>query len=152
MQIGSDLPHHETRPHVGQPRLRQPALQAVQDRLGWLSKPAIHRLASHFRLPESTVFGVASFYEQFYLTRQGKHKIKVCQGTSCHIRGGTRILRAIERKLGIQPGGTTPDYMFSLERVACFGACALSPVIVIDGTIYGEMTPLRALKLIEKLK
>lgn len=128
-----------------------PALQAVQNRLGWLSGTTIRRLADHFRLPESTVFGVASFYEQFYLTRQGKHKIRVCQGTSCHIRGGTRVLRAIEKKLGIRSGETTPDYQFTLERVACFGACALSPVIVIDGTIYGGMTPTKALKLIEKL-
>ncbi|MFW6107816.1 MAG: NAD(P)H-dependent oxidoreductase subunit E [bacterium] len=135
----------------GQPDELIPALQAAQNRLGWLSGATIRRLADHFRLPQSTVFGVASFYEQFYLTRQGKHKIKVCQGTSCHIRGGTRILRAIEKKLGIRSGETTPDYQFTLERVACFGACALSPVIVIDGTIYGGMTPTKALALIENL-
>ena len=87
-----------------------------------------------------------------YLPRQGKHNIKVCRGTACHIRGSARILRAIQKKLGIKPGETTPDYTFTLERVACFGACALSPVMMVNGRIHGNMTPAKALKLIRKLK
>ena len=129
-----------------------PALQAVQGRLGYLPKAAIREVALHCRVPESTVFGVASFYEQFHLTRQGKHKIKVCRGTACHIRGSARIAEAVQKKLSIRLGETTPDYKFSLERVACFGACALSPVVMIDGKISGKMTPAKVLKLIEKLK
>ena len=129
-----------------------PALQAVQGRLGYLPRHALERVAQHCRVPESTVFGVASFYQQFHLARQGKHNIKVCQGTGCHIRGGARLMRAIERKLGIKPGATTPDHKFSLERVACFGACALAPVIMVNGKVYGHMDPAKAVKLIGKLK
>jgi len=128
-----------------------PALQAVQGRLGYLPKEAIGEVARHCRVPESTVFGVATFYEQFHLTRQGKHKIRVCEGTGCHIQGSTRLADALQQKLGIQAGETTPDYRFTLERVACFGACALSPVIMIDGKISGKMTPAKVLKLIEEL-
>jgi len=129
-----------------------PALQAAQSRLGYLPKETIQEVARHCRVPESTVFGVATFYEQFHLTRQGKHNIKVCRGTACHARGSARIMKAVQKKLGIRPGETTPDYKFSLERVACFGACALSPVVMIDGRIFGKMTPAKVLKLIEKLK
>ena len=128
-----------------------PALQAVQARLGYLPKEAIRRVARRCRVPESTVFGVATFYEQFHLTRQGKHKIKVCEGTGCHIQGSVRLAETVRRKLGIQAGETTPDYKFTLERVACFGACALSPAIMIDGKISGRMTPAKVLKLIEEL-
>jgi NADH-quinone oxidoreductase E subunit len=128
-----------------------PALQAVQGRLGYLPKEAIRGVARHCRVPESTVFGVATFYEQFHLTRQGKHKIKVCEGTGCHIQGSVRLAETVRRKLGIQAGETTPDYKFTLERVACFGACALSPAIMIDGKISGRMTPAKVLKLIEEL-
>ena len=129
-----------------------PALQAVQKRLGYLPHEALQRVAQHCRLPLSTVHGVASFYEQFHLTRQGRHNIKVCRGTACHIRGSARILRAVQNKLGIKPGETTPDYRFTLERVACFGACALSPVVMVNGKVHGNMTPAKALKLIRKLK
>lgn len=136
----------------GEPAELIPVLQAVQKRLGYLPKDALQRVAQHCHVPESTVYGVASFYEQFHLTRQGKHNIKVCRGTACHIRGSARILRTIQKKLGIKPGETTPDYTFTLERVACFGACALSPVMMVNGRIHGNMTPAKALKLIRKLK
>lgn len=129
-----------------------PALQAVQARLGYLPKEAILGVARHCRVPESTVFGVATFYEQFHLTRQGRHKVKVCRGTACHVRGSKKIMSALKRKLKIGPGETTPDYEFTLERVACFGACALAPVVVINDEVHGKMTPAAALRLIEKLK
>jgi len=135
----------------GQPSEVIPALQAVQNRVGYLPPEALRRVAEFFGVPESTVYGVASFYEQFHLTRQGKHKIKVCEGTGCHIQGSARLAEALYRKLGIQAGETTPDYKFTLERVACFGACALSPAVMIDGKISGRMTPAKVLKLIEEL-
>jgi len=78
----------------------------------------------------------------------GEHTIKVCQGTACHVRGGRRILEAVERELGIQPEGTTEDYKFSLERVACFGSCALAPVMVVDKTVYGRITIPEAKKVL----
>jgi len=134
-----------------QPAELIPALQAIQNRFGYLSKEALRRVAQHCGLPESTAFGVASFYEQFYLSRQGKHKVKVCQGTGCHVRGSAQVMEAIEGKLGIKPGETTPDYRFTLEQVACFGACALSPIVMINGKVYGKVTASKALKLIGKL-
>jgi len=95
---------------------------------------------------ESEVYGVASFYAQFRFERQGEHTIKVCQGTACHVRGGRRILETVEQEVGIQPWETTEDYKFSLERVACFGSCALAPVMVVDKTVYGRMTTAKARK------
>lgn len=129
-----------------------PLLQQIQAEFGYLPAEPMRRAASFLRVPESDVYGVATFYSQFYLTRQGKHRIKICQGTACHVRGGRRILRAVQKELGIRPGETTGDYMFSLERVACFGSCALAPVMVVDDTVYGRMTPQRALHLLEKLE
>ena len=99
-------------------------------------------------LSESEVYGVASFYAQFRFRRQGEHTIKICQGTACHVQGGRRILEAVERELGIKPGGTTDDYKFGLERVACFGSCALAPVMVVDKTVYGRVTTVKAKKIL----
>ena len=123
-----------------------PILQKVQETLGYLPEEAISEIAHFLGLSESEIYGVASFYAQFRFERQGEHVVKVCQGTACHVRGGRRILQAVEHKLGIQPGGTTEDYKFSLERVACFGSCALAPVMVVDKTVYGRMTPEKAKK------
>lgn len=117
-----------------------PILQDIQETRGWLSREALSETARFLNIPESTVYGVVTFYAQFYLTRQGKHKIRVCQGTACHVRGGSRIMKTIARRLGIGPGETTPDYEFSLERVACLGSCALAPAMVLDGKVHGAMT------------
>ncbi len=127
-------------PHQGQRGALIPVLQKVQAELGYLPEEAISEIAYFLGVSESEVYGVASFYAQFRFERQGEHTIKVCQGTACHVRGGGRILEAVKRELGIQPGGTTEDYKFSLERVACFGCCALAPVMVVDKTVYGRMT------------
>jgi len=136
----------------GEPGELIPVLQAVQSRIGYLPEDALRLIAHHCHVAESSVFGVVTFYEQFHLRRQGSHVIKVCRGTGCHVRGSARIMRALEKKLGIRAGETTPDYSFTLERVACFGACALSPVVMVSGRIYAHMTPAKALKLVEKLK
>ncbi|MBN1676009.1 MAG: NADH-quinone oxidoreductase subunit NuoE [Kiritimatiellae bacterium] len=128
-----------------------PILQAVQEAVGYIPQAAMQATARFLRVPESTVYGVVTFYAQFYLTRQGKHKIRVCRGTACHVRGSRRILQALERKLAIKPGQTTPDYTFTLETVACFGSCALAPVVVVDGRVYGKMTPQQAVKIVESL-
>jgi NADH:ubiquinone oxidoreductase subunit E len=117
-----------------------PILQKVQEKFGYLSEEAISEIAKFSRMSESEVFGVASFYAQFYFTRRGQHTVKVCLGTACHVRGGEKILDEIKRELGVESGGTTEDYKFSLERVACFGSCALAPVLVINKDVYGRMT------------
>ncbi|MDO9555462.1 MAG: NADH-quinone oxidoreductase subunit NuoE [Atribacterota bacterium] len=128
-----------------------PILQDVQAALGYVPREAMSETARFLNMPESSVYGVVTFYAQFYRTRQGKHKIRVCQGTACHVRGGRRIMQAVEKKLGINPGETTADYKFSLERVACFGSCALAPVMVVDGKVHGRITPQKAKKILESL-
>ncbi|MBE0416103.1 MAG: NADH-quinone oxidoreductase subunit NuoE [Dehalococcoidia bacterium] len=117
-----------------------PLLQEVQTRFGYLPEEAMQGVAKFLRLSESIVYGVSTFYAQFKFTPTGKHTIKVCRGTACHVRGVTRILEEVEKQLGIKPGGTTPDLEYSLESIACFGSCALSPVMVVDETVYGRMT------------
>jgi len=131
-------------PYRGQKGATIPVLQKVQEELGYLPEETIPEIANFSGLSKSEVYGVASFYAQFRFERQGEHTIKVCQGTACHVRGGRRILDTVEQELDIQPGGTTEDYMFSLERVACFGSCALAPVMVVDKTVYGRMTTAKA--------
>jgi len=117
-----------------------PILQEAQERFGYLSGEVMQQIAKFLRLPESNVFGVATFYAQFKFTPIGKKIVKVCRGTACHVRGGARILSEVERLLGIKPGETTDDLEYSLETIACFGSCALAPVVVIDKTVYGRMT------------
>jgi NADH-quinone oxidoreductase subunit E len=117
-----------------------PLLQAVQDEFGYLSREAMIRISKFTRVPESNVFGVASFYAQFRLEPTGKNKICVCRGTACHVRGGPQILEEIERQLGIKEGESTPDLEYSLETVACVGCCALSPVVTVNDEVYGRLT------------
>lgn len=117
-----------------------PILQEAQGRFGYLPKEVMQGIAKFLRLPESTVYGVSTFYAQFKLTPTGKRIVKVCRGTACHVRGGARILNQVARWLGVQPGETTDDMEYTLETVACIGACALAPNIVIDSETYGRMT------------
>jgi len=128
-----------------------PILQDVQSVLGYLPPAALAAVAKFLRVPESVVYGVVTFYAQFYLTRQGKHKIRVCQGTACHVRGSKRIMDTVRKRLGIGPGETTEDYSFTLERVACLGSCALAPVVVADDKVHGAMTVAKADSLLAKL-
>ena len=129
-----------------------PILQEAQERFGYLPEEVMQRIAKFLRLPESTVYGVSTFYAQFKLTPTGKKLVKVCRGTACHVRGGARILREVEKKLGIKPGGTTSDMEYSLETIACFGSCALAPVIVIDKNVYGRMTTTKAGQILTETK
>ncbi len=139
-------------PHRGHKEALIPVLQKVQAEVGYLPEEAISEIAHFFGLSKSVIYGVASFYAQFRFERQGEHSIKVCQGTACHVRGGRRIMATVEQELGIEPGGTTEDYQFSLERVACFGSCALAPVMVVDKTVYARMTPPKARETLSKYR
>ncbi len=139
-------------PYRGKKGALIPVLQKVQEKLGYLSDEAIQEVAIFLGLSSSEVYGVASFYAQFRFERQGEHVVRVCQGTACYVRGGKRILDTVEKELGIQPGETTEDYKFSLERVACFGACALAPVTVIDNTVYGKATTATTKKQLAEYK
>jgi len=117
-----------------------PIMQQVQQQFGYLPEPVIKQIARFLHLPEITIFGVATFYAQFKLVPTGRNIVRVCRGTACHVRGGARILKQVEKQLGITPGETTPGLEYSLETVACFGACALSPVMVLNNKVHGRMT------------
>jgi NADH-quinone oxidoreductase subunit E len=125
-----------------------PILQQAQQRLGYLPQAAMKRIAGFIKVPESTVFGVATFYAQFKFVPMGRNTIKVCRGTGCYVKGSPRILDELEKLLDIKDGGTTKDMEYSLETVACFGSCALAPVVVVNDRVYGRMTPEKARELI----
>jgi NADH-quinone oxidoreductase subunit E len=127
-----------------------PILQQVQQEFGYISPEDVEHIARFTRVSEGEIFGVASFYSQFRFHKPGKHSVKVCLGTACHVRGGDRILDLMERQLNIKSGETTPDGQFSLERVACFGCCALAPVVVVDEEVHGRMTATKAQRLQKK--
>ena len=130
-----------------------PVLQKVQGSEGYLSPEAVTEISDFMGITENDIYSVASFYAQFRFERWGKHTIKVCQGTACHVRGGRQILEAVERELNMQPGHTTTDdYQFTLERVACFGSCALAPVMVVDDDVYGRVTIARARKILDEYR
>jgi len=129
-----------------------PMLQEAQERFGYLPEEAMRKFARYLKLPESTVYGVSTFYAQFKLTPTGRRLVKVCRGTACHVRGGARILREVEKRLGIKPGETTSDLEYSLETIACFGSCALAPVMVVDKEVYGRMTTARVGQILSKAK
>jgi NADH-quinone oxidoreductase subunit E len=117
-----------------------PMLQEAQESFGYLPEGVMQRIAKFLRLPESVVYGVSTFYAQFTFVPTGKKRVSVCRGTACHVRGGARILREVEKQLGIKPGETTDDMGYSLETVACIGACALAPTMRIGKETYGQMT------------
>ena len=126
-------------------------LHDVQDRYKYLPDEALKMVASRLRMDINEIYGVATFYKSFTLTPQGKHSITLCLGTACHVRGGPKILRELKGLLHIEPGQTTADRQFSLNVVNCLGVCAIGPVMMVDRKFYGEMNPLRAKKIIEKL-
>jgi len=118
-------------------------LQDVQERFGYLPPAALRETSRRTRIPLSRVWGVVSFYAQFYTEPRGRHTIRCCRGTACHVKGAGRVLDALECELGIEEGETTPDMLFYLETVACLGTCFLAPVMMIDSTYYGRLTPQR---------
>jgi NADH-quinone oxidoreductase subunit E len=125
-----------------------PALHEVQNHYGYLSPEAMQAAADFFGLTASTVFGVATFYTGFKLTPSGRHCVKACRGTACHVKGAGRVLGELEKRLGIKPGETTEDLEYSLETVACIGACALAPTMTVDNDTYGEMTPQKVAEIL----
>jgi len=128
-----------------------PALQRIQRAFGYIPAAAIPLVSRLARVSESHVYGVASFYEQFSLTPIGRHVVTVCRGTACHVKGSGSLLDDLCAKLGVGPDETTADGQFTLRTVACFGSCALAPVAVIDGKVYGRVTRAKMLQLIDKL-
>jgi len=127
-----------------------PLLQRLQEAYGYLPREVVLSVCEATGLPESRVFGVATFYEQFHLTPRGRHLVKCCRGTACHVRGGKGIIRALCRELSIEEGGTTDDGRFTFETVACLGTCFLAPVIMVDDDYYGHVSPGKIGKLLQK--
>ena len=118
-----------------------PILQQVQLVLGYLPAEAMRRIAQFVDVPECSVFGVATFYAQFQLLPRGRNIVRVCRGTGCYVKGAPRLIDELEKLLGVKEGETTPDMEYTLETVACFGSCALAPVMVVNDKVYGRMTP-----------
>ncbi len=128
-----------------------PILMDIQDEEHWLSPAVLETVAESLDLPLSHIFGVATFYKSLSLEPRGRHICTVCLGTACHVRGGPAILEHFERKLGVRVGETSPDRKFTLERVNCLGACALAPLVVVDGQYFGQMTETKANEVLATL-
>jgi NADH:ubiquinone oxidoreductase subunit E len=128
-----------------------PVLQRAQGIYGYLPPEVLKYIAKNLNVPLSQIYGVTTFYAQFYLTRRGRNTIRCCDGTACHVRGAEKILSALEKELGIKAGETTPDYRVTFEVVYCLGSCGLSPVAVINDQVVGRLVPEKAVQLVRAL-
>jgi len=127
-------------------------LQDIQEAYGYLPREAQCRVAEALDVPLIEVFRMANFYKAFSLHPRGRHLITVCLGTACHVQGAPKLVEEVLGRLGVEPGGTTKDGAFTVETVNCVGACALAPVVIIDGKYYDHMTPRKLRKLIESIR
>ncbi len=118
-----------------------PILQRAQDALGYLPRSALRYISQKTLIPLQQLYGVATFYTQFHLKRRGRHVVRVCDGTACHVRGSGKCVESLEKSLGLRPGTTTQDYKLTLEIVYCLGSCGLSPVALVDDKVHGRLTP-----------
>jgi NADH:ubiquinone oxidoreductase subunit E len=125
-------------------------LQEVQRSEGYITPEAVNKISGHLWISRSQIFGVASFYAQFKFNPPGRHSIKICLGTACHVQGGDFLLNALKSEIGISTNETTEDGRFDLERVACLGCCALAPVVMIDDTIYSNMSVIKLKETLNK--
>ncbi len=138
--------------YKGRPEDLIPLLQRVQRTMGYLPEQALVEIAHFTKLSPAKVFGTATFYAQFRFQPVGKYIIRVCRGTACHVKGSDRLLDAIEEYLQIAPGQMTSDRLFTIETVACFGSCALAPIMVINDSVYGSLNRTKALKLLDEIR
>ncbi len=126
-----------------------PVLQQIQGVYGYLQEETINLVADRLNISASEIVGVATFYSQFRLQPRGVHMIKVCCGTACHVKGASKITEAFSKKLDVEVGSTTEDTMFTLEEVACLGACSLAPIVTLDGDVHGNLVPGNVDKIIQ---
>jgi NADH-quinone oxidoreductase subunit E len=129
-----------------------PILQEVQTKLGYLSEDAVVLIGKHMNIPSSKIYGVATFYNQFRFTPKGKFHVMLCRGTACHVKGSAKTLETLTKALAIEPGQTTRDGLFSIEVVACLGACALSPAITINGEFFPKVSQTKLGKLLDECR
>ncbi|MDY6907229.1 MAG: NAD(P)H-dependent oxidoreductase subunit E [Chloroflexota bacterium] len=127
-------------------------LQDIQAEYHYLPEDALRVVAQQLDLPLIQVYGVATFFKAFSLTPRGEHMVSVCMGTACHVRRAPAVLDEIKRRLGIEPGETTEDMRYTLETVNCLGACALGPIVVVDGSYHGQMSPGKVKKVLAQKK
>lgn len=127
-------------------------LQQVQAHKGYLEKEALERVARSMGVPTARIYGVVTFYAQFRLTPVGKHLIRVCHGTACHVQNADGLTEAVEGELGLKTGETTPDMLFTVESVACLGCCSLAPVIMVGEKVYGKLSTDKVRKVIKEYK
>lgn len=118
-----------------------PILQAVQAQLGYLPQEALETISRELKIPPSEIYGVATFYAQFHLKPRGRHVVRVCRGTACHVRGSLKILEKVKNLIGVGENETTEDLRFTIEPVACLGACGLAPVMMVDTQTFGRLVP-----------
>jgi NADH-quinone oxidoreductase E subunit len=136
--------------YQGQEGAMIPILQEAQEVYGYLSEELLAAIGKRLRIPLSRIYGVVTFYAQFYTTPRGRYTVRVCRGTACHVRGGKNVLKAVQRHLGIGEGETTADFKFTFETVACLGACALSPVLLVNKNYYGKLTPAKVEQVLKQ--
>jgi len=129
-----------------------PVLQRVQDIQGYLRPEAIRSVSRWLKISENEIFGVATFYAQFRFHPPGRHHLRVCLGTACHVRGGEQILITAQQRLGVGTGETTPDGEYDLDRVACLGCCALAPVVAVDEKVHSQMSVLKIQRILDEHK
>ena len=127
-------------------------LQDIENKYRYLPSWALQYVSEKLEVPLIQVFGVASFYDAFHLTPQGKHLIRVCLGTACYLKGSNRVLEALENELGVKDGETTPNLEYTIQSVRCLGACALAPVMIIDDRYYDKVTPLKVARILKQVK
>lgn len=127
-----------------------PLLQRVQEKYGYIPPETISPIARTVNIFPSQVQGVVTFYSQFYTSPRGRHIIRICRGTACHVRGSGSILKIVKQNLGIEEGETTPDYNFTLETVACLGACFLAPTMMVGHEYYGKLAPSRVMNVLKQ--
>jgi len=129
-----------------------PVLQRVQELHGYLRPEAIRRVSRWLKISENEIFGVATFYAQFRFHPPGRHRLRVCLGTACHVKGGEQILLTAQQRLSIGTGETTPDGEYDLDRVACLGCCALAPVVAVDDKVHSQMSVLKIQRILDEPK
>ena len=127
-------------------------MQDVQDVAHYLPREVVEHVAKRLGVPVARIYAMATFFGSFHLEPRGKHICTVCMGTACHVRGAARLVEQLERDLGIKSGGTTKDMLFTVEEVNCVGACALGPLVILDGEYHGGMTSGQLTKIVEKLQ
>ena len=142
--------HKEIEHHAGRPESLIHVLRCVQEAVGFISPESEAFVADQLGVPISRIHGVVTFYHLFYTSPRGQHTVRLCRGTACYVGGADRILAALKTRFGIAPGETTEDLAVTLETVACLGACALSPVMVVDGVYYGLLTSDEAVAIVDR--